>query len=815
MTYVFNSTLDEELDRYINAEEALAANVGSNLNNTKKVFNVASNSNEYYTELFGGGNVKLHEQPLTALEDAQMYNQSLLDQGITPTKDDFYAAGFDDAIINEGGFINVQPKSGITEPLTEDVQQQAFDLGFDVVSPEKQSLFEDGTSEIIKGLVRGGLVRPAQFLKENFDIYDPLVFQVVDPQTGEFDPAIKILSREEKAELEQKMAAGELPYAFDFEELVETNEEAGAGAQVMGTFAQFIGAYAGLGKLFRLGKNIFVGGMTQGAAADFMAFRGDEGRLSDILYELGVPENQIVNFLQTDPNDPDYVGRFKTALEGGVLGTVAEPILLGIGKAFRAVKDGDIAKEQVLPFIDMAKDNMRDTLSNVVKDVGERLKQPGQMPPLGSNLGNVGQQTQLATSNDLPGRISTRFPTAKQIDEDPMSGELIIGLEEMKKDTKLFDFNVSITKDYLNMRSVNEETIDETSERFIEHVKDNLLYLHDQVPDATRARSQKWYDGARAITDRWSQEYNVPDTSIAGVLAGLSPQKDWYQNVSLAERTLEVATKQKDFKFTKEMQKTFVNLPALNKPKYKPMLDAIKNKSYAEIVDENPAIQATLRAMFVRLYDQTYNKPDYKIVSPEGEFLEIATNADGTPSKAAWGSLNEISKAVASIDAAGDVNTISRLMGERHKVRNFYNNIYDPNSSFGDVTIDTHAVAAGLLRPLSGNSLEVDHNFKNQAIKGRGTTKGSAKTGVSGNYGLYAEAYRRAAAERGILPRQMQSITWEAVRGLFPDKFKASAKNVADIDAIWQKYKKGDIELDETRRLVNERANGVNAPSWE
>jgi len=448
-------------------------------------------------------------------------------------------------------------------------------------------------------------------------------------------------------------------------------------------------------------------------------------------------------------------------------------------------------------------------------DVGERLNQPGQMPTVGSNLGNVGQQNELAVANNLPGRISTRLPTAKQIDEDPMSGELIIGLEEMKKDPKLFDFNVSITKDYPNMRSVDAETIDATSERFIEHVKDNLLYLHDEVPEGTRVRSRKWYDGARAITDRWSKEYDVSDTSIAGVLAGLSPQKDWYQNVSLAQRTLEVATKQKDFKFTKQMEKTFVNLPSLNKPKYKPILDEIKNKSYAEIVDENTAVQATLRAMFVRLYDQTYNKPDYKIVSPEGEFLEVATNADGTPSKAAWGSLNEISKAVASINAAGDVNTISRLMGERHKVRNFYNNIYDPNSSFGDVTIDTHAVAAGLLRPLSGNSLEVDHNFKNQAIKGRGTTKGSAKTGVSGNYGLYAEAYRRAAAEREILPRQMQSITWEAVRGLFPDKFKASAKNVADIDAIWQSYKNGDIELDETRRLVNERANGVNAPTWE
>ena len=101
------------------------------------------------------------------------------------------------------------------------------------------------------------------------------------------------------------------------------------------------------------------------------------------------------------------------------------------------------------------------------------------------------------------------------------------------------------------------------------------------------------------------------------------------------------------------------------------------------------------------------------------------------------------------------------------------------------------------------------------SVKGRGTTKGSSKTGVSGNYGLYAEAYRRAAAERGILPRQMQSITWEAVRGLFTDKFKQSAKNVADVDQIWQRYKNNEIDLDETRRLVDERAGGVNPPTWE
>lgn len=416
----------------------------------------------------------------------------------------------------------------------------------------------------------------------------------------------------------------------------------------------------------------------------------------------------------------------------------------------------------------------------------------------------------------LPGRISTRLPTAKKATEDPMTGELIIGYDELKSDPAVYDFNVNITKDYPNMRPMPDATTDQTAEEFITHVKDNLLYLHDQVPEATRVRSQLWYDGARNIATRWADEYDVPDTAVAGALAALSPQKDWYQNVSLAQRVLDVVRPKGNAptQFTPEMEQTYRSIDSLNKPKYEPMLDAIRGKSYDQIVDEDPAVQNALRALFVRLHDQTYKSPDYRIVGPEGDFLDIATNANGSPSRVAWGSLNEISKAIGSIEAGGDVKTISRLMGERHKVRNFYNNIYDPNSPYGDVTIDTHAVAAGLLRPLSGNSLEVDHNFKNMSVKGRGTTKGSAVSGVSGNYGLYAEAYRRAAEERGILPRQMQSITWEAVRGLFPDTFK-TAKNGKMIDDIWMRYRNGEIEIDEARRLVNEAAGGINPPTWE
>ena len=268
---------------------------------------------------------------------------------------------------------------------------------------------------------------------------------------------------------------------------------------------------------------------------------------------------------------------------------------------------------------------LRKALVDLGQSAEERIAQEGATlfsnpvgPAVDRGLAAAGRLAAPKLEDGLPGRISTRLPTAKAATEDPMTGELIVGLEEMKTEPALYEFNVNITKDYPNMQTVEGETVDETAERFIEHVKDNLLYIHDKVPADTRVRSQKWYDGARAITDRWSEEYGVPDTSIAGALAALSPQKDWYQNVSLAQRVLDVAIKQKDFVFANEMEQTFRALPSLNKPKYEPMLEAIKGKSYAEIVDEDPAVQATLRALFVRLYDQTYNKPDYQIVGPRG-----------------------------------------------------------------------------------------------------------------------------------------------------------------------------------------------------
>lgn len=420
------------------------------------------------------------------------------------------------------------------------------------------------------------------------------------------------------------------------------------------------------------------------------------------------------------------------------------------------------------------------------------------------SMSKLGTPTQLNIVQPGPNVVSTRLPTAVKATEDPLASKLSIDLQSAKSDPEAFAHNMSLVKQYPNFAS-KSRTPDKQAEDFINGVKDNLVYLYDQVPEATRERSKLWYDGARNITDRFAAEYGVPDQAVSGVLAVLSPQKDWFMNVSLGQRVLDIMTTKQATKWDGAMDEMAKVI--WSKPQYAPMVDAIRGKTLEQITDPG------LKAMWLRTYDQAHLPREHQVVSPEGDFVGVRLNANGSATKTGWGSLNEIGKAVVILEDPSLAN-ISNNLGAQHKVRNFYNNIYAPNDPAGHVTIDTHAVAAGLMRPLSGNSREVMHNF-GSGVVGEGGPKNSSITGVQGTYGLYAEAYRRAAQERGVLPREMQSITWEAVRGLFPDTFKSQAKNVDQIDGIWLKYRKGQLSLDEARNEVIKSAGGINAPEWE
>ena len=419
-------------------------------------------------------------------------------------------------------------------------------------------------------------------------------------------------------------------------------------------------------------------------------------------------------------------------------------------------------------------------------------------------------------------RISQRLPLGATATEDGVAENLRLTLDDLLSNERLTAKAAELIRNYNIITEQEAETL--TDEQIIEvltdRLADNLVFVYDSVDPQTRERSKLWYVGANRIANEIAQKYGVPVSSVAGVMAALSPQKDWYQNVSLAERLIDIKTTKMDMVPTKEMLATANRI--FGKAQYQPMLNVIfrqgRNMPLSEYADA-----PLLEAMFIRIYDETYNDRGYNIVSPDGEDLGFSRKKDGTKSNVAWGSNVEISKAVRALD---DPESVALEMGERHKVRNFYNNIVAPNSLDGDVTSDTHAVAAAHLKPLSGKSTEVHHNFGTAPTKAqqeklpdwRGAMSNSKPTGVMGTYVIYAEAHRRAAERRGTLPREMQSITWEAVRGLFLPSFKANANNVQKIDDIWNNYRKGLIDIDQVRQEVMNEAGDqgrFRPPSWE
>jgi hypothetical protein len=59
----------------------------------------------------------------------------------------------------------------------------------------------------------------------------------------------------------------------------------------------------------------------------------------------------------------------------------------------------------------------------------------------------------------------------------------------------------------------------------------------------------------------------------------------------------------------------------------------------------------------------------------------------------------------------------------------------------------------------------------------------------------------------------MQSITWEAIRGLFPDVFKKPKNNTA-VNNVWNEYRHGRIDQNEARQRTLTLAGGIENPTW-
>jgi hypothetical protein len=404
--------------------------------------------------------------------------------------------------------------------------------------------------------------------------------------------------------------------------------------------------------------------------------------------------------------------------------------------------------------------------------------------------------------------ISTQNPQGVKRKYDPITDMLSIDeaavREAMEMNPDIYQRTVNAIKGYgfVPTGTANKDVIS----TFKRNIINNLLFLHDQVPEDIRVRSKLWYDGANRIAVDMAKNYKVSKEQVSAIMAAMSPQKDWFQNVSMAERALDVMTQQGNKAWDENMlkyAKSYVDEAASRKEREKREIAFKQIQKVARAGTTLNDMDLNDAAAFIRAYDEAYHSREYRIVTPEGGFGDLVRKNDGNPATMMWSTYDPIKKSV-SIYRNGNRKNISEQLGEEHKIRSFYNNIAAPNSDIGHVTIDTHAVAAGLFEALAGTDVEVAQNF--------GGTGGSDIVGVGGTYGIIADAYREAAAQRNLRAREMQSITWEAVRGLFGEDIKSTIK--PKIRAEWAKYKNGDQTFNATREKVMEIAGGINDPDW-
>ena len=461
-------------------------------------------------------------------------------------------------------------------------------------------------------------------------------------------------------------------------------------------------------------------------------------------------------------------------------------------------------------------------------------------------------------------------------------------LQKMVENEK-FEYNVNLAVDnYPNFKYMREGRFQkfdahEKAEEIINHMAANLIWLYKTWDKSLADRAKLWYVGGNRIIHRWAEKFHLDPHKVAAVIAALSPQAHWFQNITTAERTIEALVELKNFRWDWKMDRVALHrnwtpddleeemkeavragegekkkkegAKKETEPKAKwtaaLAIPLLRGKTLNEVLTENSPESGReyLAAVWIRAWAEGHTDNKLREVTPEGNFGDWFKTGK-SDAKVRWTSFSAITKAVRILESTS-VNDVSKLVGTNHKVRSFYNNLIAPMADEGDVTIDTHAVAAALIRPLSGASVEAAHNFgtgfnpkkdKNGKVWVWDDDEGvyvegdpdmekipgpsnSSITGLNGLYALYAEAYRRAAKDPavGILPRELQSITWEAVRALFNPADKRDKKFIRMVNEIWASHdpEDGGLNAEQARKkitaVIKERRGGKNifeTPSW-
>ena len=410
------------------------------------------------------------------------------------------------------------------------------------------------------------------------------------------------------------------------------------------------------------------------------------------------------------------------------------------------------------------------------------------------------------------GRADT-IPTSRISSAKKESGEKDFDLFDVEPSDQLVSWQMEAIRHDRNnpgYAGVPKEVFDTESpqkakEIYVEWLKNNLIKLHNSVPKKIRVRAKLWYDGSRKIAEEFSETYGTSVRQAAGVLAALSPQKNWFYNVTQARQVIAIWKTKEEFGTSPEVMEQTIEeiievakapaaakkgksearkkaLDAEAKQERREAFEPVRGKTVGELyaIYEKTGLEDDLTSVgwAVRARAQAQFGREANAFTPEGKDLGPYTNEEGKVLKNTWGSISEITKSI-NILADDSLDTISENLGNEHKVRNFYNNIINPNDARGYVTIDTHAVAAAHILPFGASARPVKHNFGTNAIGNM------AAEGFNGSYHMYQDAYDQAARELKLLPRELQSIVWEAIRGIYPQNLKNEAY-LQEKASVWE-----------------------------
>lgn len=226
--------------------------------------------------------------------------------------DEQYGAGQAARVLNEG--------SGSTPPVEQPAEAEEGKRSFfsRAVSDIAEGVFE-APATIAGGLVEGAVINPADYISRN----------IGDIQMS-FERGIEFLSADEYNRRRDEL--GQKP--FGLETVQEIGRDTVTGSFI-GEASKFAGAFVAVGKVVKGGGMVINAGKS--ALASFGAYRGDEGRLTDMLLDMGVPDNMVTDFMKSNPEDSETMGRLKNVLEEGALGFAAVQLV----ELFKAAKVGD------------------------------------------------------------------------------------------------------------------------------------------------------------------------------------------------------------------------------------------------------------------------------------------------------------------------------------------------------------------------------------------------------------------------------------------------------------------------------------------